>query len=213
MARKPKSRKSAQASPMQRVFDAAFSLAASRGWANVALADIAAAADMSLADLYALYPSKTAILEAFSREVDRQVLGGAGAARDEEESARDRLFDLLMRRFDALESHKAGVEAIVRAARRDPLAALSGTAPLLRSMSLMLEAAGVSSTGIVGLLRANALAGIYLATMRDWFRDDTADKARTMAALDGRLRRAGRCAATFDRWRGQRRREEEPRRA
>ena len=60
-----------------------------------------------------------------------------------------------------------------------------GTGQLLRSMSLMLESAGISSTGLIGLLRTKALAAIYLATMRDWLRDDTTDKAKTMAALDG----------------------------
>lgn len=204
MARKPRSRKAAQraakSDPPERVLEAALGLAASRGWAEVALADIAAAADLSLAELYALYPSKTAILEAFSRDVDRRVLAAIGAAvTAEDESARDRLFDVLMRRFDALDPHKPGVEAVLRASRRDPLAVLTGAGQLLRSMSLMLETAGISSTGLAGLLRTKALAAIYLATMRDWLRDDTADKAKTMAALDGRLRRAERCASTLHR--------------
>jgi AcrR family transcriptional regulator len=200
MARKPQARKTAKAEPPERVLAAALELAASRGWAEVALADIAAAAKLSLAELYALYPSKTAILAAFSRDVDRRVLVGIGeAVTAEDETARDRLFDILMRRFDALDAHKTGVEAVLRASRRDPLAVVAGTGQLLRSMSLMLESAGISSTGLVGLLRTKALAAIYLATMRDWLRDDTADKAKTMAALDGRLRRAERCASTLDR--------------
>jgi AcrR family transcriptional regulator len=200
MARKPQPRKAAKAEPPERVLAAALELAASRGWAEVALADIAAAAELSLAELYALYPSKAAILAAFSRDVDRRVLAGVGeAVTAEDETARDRLFDVLMRRFDALDAHKAGVEAVLRASRSDPLAVVAGTGQLLRSMSLMLESAGISSTGLVGLLRTKALAAIYLATMRDWLRDDTADKAKTMAALDGRLRRAERCASTLDR--------------
>jgi AcrR family transcriptional regulator len=200
MARKPQPRKAAKAEPPERVLAAALELAASRGWAEVALADIAAAAELSLAELYALYPSKAAILAAFSRDVDRRVLADIGeAVTAEDETARDRLFDVLMRRFDALDAHKAGVEAVLHASRRDPLAVVAGTGQLLRSMSLMLESAGISSTGLVGLLRTKALAAIYLATMRDWLRDDTADKAKTMAALDGRLRRAERCASTLDR--------------
>src|SRR5262245_29589160 len=201
MARKPQARKAAaKAEPPERVLAAALDLAASRGWTAVALADIAAAAELSLAELYALYPSKTAILAAFSRDVDRRVLAAIGeAVTAEDESPRDRLFDVLMRRFDALDTHKAGVEAVLRASRSDPLTVVAGTGQLLRSMSLMLESAGISSTGLVGLLRTKALAAIYLATMRDWLRDDTADKAKTMAALDGRLRRAERCASTLDR--------------
>jgi len=183
--------------PAKRVIEVALRLAAERGWADLALADIAAAAKMPLADLYASYPSKTAILVGLSREVDRQVL--AGLEPGAEESTRDRLFDLIMKRFDALAPHRDGLSAVARDARRDPLAALCGMGQLARSMALMLEAAGVSSSGIPGALRTRGLGAIYLATMRDWFRDDSADKARTMAALDARLRRAESCALRFDR--------------
>jgi hypothetical protein len=57
-------------------------------------------------------------------------------------------------------------------------------------MGLMLEAAGVPSDGIRGAIKSKALAAIYAATLRDWLKDDTTDKSPTMAALDGRLRRA-----------------------
>jgi AcrR family transcriptional regulator len=182
----------------KRVFDAALGLAAERGWSKIALADVAAAADLSLADLYAAYPSKTAILEAVSRDVDRQVL--AGVEVDTTETARDRLFDVLMKRFDALAGYRDGLAAVARDARRDPVMMLCGAGQLRRSMAAMLEAAGISSAGLAGALRAKGLAAIYLATLRDWFRDDTTDKAKTMAALDGRLRRAEACAKWLNRW-------------
>ncbi len=185
------------ADPPKRVVDAALRLAAERGWSAIGLADIAAAAAMSLADLYALYPSKAAILEALSRDVDRQVLAGLDAAAAE--TPRDRLFDVLMKRFDALAAYREGLAAIARDARRDPAIMLCGAGQLLRSMAAMLEAAGISSAGLAGALKTKGLAAIYLATLRDWFRDDTEDKARTMAALDGRLRRAEPCVRWFDR--------------
>jgi len=192
--------KKAQAKPADgpgRVFEAALTLAAERGWSGIALADIATAAGLSLADLYAAYPSKTAILEALSRDIDRRVL--ADAEIDAAETARDRLFDVLMKRFDALAAYRDGLAAIARDARRDPLMVLCGAGQLLRSMAAMLEAAGISSAGLAGAIRAKGLAAIYLATLRDWFRDDTADKAKTMAALDGRLRRVESYARWLDR--------------
>jgi AcrR family transcriptional regulator len=185
MARKSEKRKTtAGKDPIA----AAFKMAAERGWQSIALADIAEAAGMSLAELHGLYPSKQAILAALSRDIDRQVVAEAANAGDEE-SARDRLFDVIMRRFDALSPHRDGVAAICRDIGRDPLAALCGADQLMRSMALMLETAGISSSGLLGLVRTKGLAAIYLATIRDWLRDDTADKAKTMAALDGRLRR------------------------
>jgi AcrR family transcriptional regulator len=186
-----------QADPAKPVIEVALRLAAERGWADLALADIAAAAKLPLADLYASYPSKTAILAGLGRQVDREALAGLEAG--SEESTRDRLFDLIMKRFDALAPYRDGLSAVARDLGRDPLAALCGVGQLARSMALMLEAAGVSSSGLAGALRTKGLGAIYLATMRDWFRDDSADKARTMAALDARLRRAESWAHRLDR--------------
>jgi AcrR family transcriptional regulator len=186
-----------QADPAKPVIEAALRLAAERGWADLALADIAAAAKLPLADLYASYPSKTAILAGLGRQVDREVLAGLEAG--SEESTRDRLFDLIMKRFDALAPYRDGLSAVARDLGRDPLAALCGLGQLARSMALMLEAAGVASSGLAGTLRTKGLGAIYLATMRDWFRDDSTDKARTMAALDARLRRAESWAHRLDR--------------
>lgn len=185
------------ADPAKPVIEAALRLAAERGWANLALADIAAAAKLPLADLYASHPSKTAILVGLGRQVDREVLAGLESSSDE--STRDRLFDLIMKRFDVLSPYRDGLSAVARDLGRDPLAAVCGLGQLARSMALMLEAAGVPSSGLVGALRTKGLGAIYLATMRDWFRDDSADKARTMAALDARLRRAESWAHRLDR--------------
>jgi AcrR family transcriptional regulator len=197
MGKKPQAKPKPADLP-HRVFEAALKLAAERGWSKIALADIAAAAELSLAELYALYPSKAAILEALGRDVDRRVL--AEAKVEATETPRDRLFDVLMKRFDVLAAYRDGLAAVGRDAARDPVMVLCGAGQLLRSMAAMLEAAGISSAGLAGALRTKGLAAIYVATMRDWFRDDTADKAKTMAALDGRLRRAESCA----RWLGRR---------
>src|SRR5687767_5870620 len=86
-----------------RVIDAALALIAARGWRGLGLSDIAAEAKIGMAELYALFPSRNAILEGFVRRTDRLALAGADLAADDSAgSVRDRLFDLLMRRFDAL---------------------------------------------------------------------------------------------------------------
>lgn len=169
-----------------RVITAMLTLTAERGWRKVSLLDIARAAKLSLAELYQLYRSKGAILAAFVRHVDSAVLAQGEAEGDK---ARDRLFDVLMRRFETLRPHKAAIEAILRDAGANPLGMLGGTPRLLRSMAWMLEAAGLASHGLRGMMRARGLALLYLATMRDWLNDDTADMSRTMAALDKRLNR------------------------
>ena len=171
------------------IVDAALRLAARDGWQRLSLADIAAEAGISVLQLYTLFRSKTAILEAFHRRIDAAVIA-AGEA--EGERPRDRLFDAIMRRFDALAPSKAAVRAIARDVSADPLAALSGVPTLLNSMGWMLELSGVSASGWRGRARAKLLLGIYLSVLRVWLGDDTADMTKTMAALDARLRRAER---------------------
>jgi AcrR family transcriptional regulator len=187
--------------PAEHVVDCALTLAVERGWRRVSLADIAAAAKLSLAELYGLYRSKEAILSAFLRRIDKAALAEGSAEGD---TPRDRLFDALMRRFEALRPHKAAVEAILRDSR-DPLALLCGAPRLLRSMAWALEVAGLGSQGLIGRARAKGLAVVYLSTLRVWLSDDTSDMSRTMAALDKGLRRAETLAGLcrpLESWRG-----------
>jgi AcrR family transcriptional regulator len=174
------------------LIETALKLAAERGWAELSLAEIAEAADLRLSQVYPVFASKTAILEAFSRQIDGRVLAEEEAedeSGDEEDQARDRLFDVMMRRFDALQPYKAGLGNLIQDQVRDPLAALCAMRQLMLSMAVMLEAARIPSGGIRGALRTKGLAAIYLATVRVWLRDESADMAKTMAALDGYLRR------------------------
>jgi AcrR family transcriptional regulator len=171
------------------IIDAALTLAAAQGWRELSLAQIAKAANLPLAEVYALFPSKQAILEGYLTRIDGAVLAG-GEPDLAGETSHDRLFDVIMRRFETLAPHRAAVRAILHDSRHDPLAALCGMRGFLRSMSAMLEAAGIASDGFSGLLRAQGLGVVYVQTLRVWLSDDTPDSSRTMAALDRNLRRA-----------------------
>jgi hypothetical protein len=153
--------------------------------------DIAAEGGMTLVQLHDTYGSKGAILDAFADQIDAAVLAGDSAdlAGD---PVRDRLFDVVMRRFDALGPHKDAVRAILRDTGADPCAALGGACRLQRSMRWMLEAARVDTSGLGGLLLVKGLMAIYADVMRTWLRDDSEDLAKTMALLDKRLRQADR---------------------
>lgn len=171
--------------------EAALALAAERRWRDVTLEDIAKRAGMPLAALFEAYPGKAALLAAFSRRIDAQVMAGRDAALADR-PAQERLFDVVMRRFDALAPHKEGLRSILRSSCLDVEAGMTGACALRRSMAAMLEAAGLSSSGLRGALRRKGLALVYLDTMRVWLSDDSPDMAHTMKALDGHLRRIDR---------------------
>jgi len=174
-------------SDSDRIIDAALACIARQGWRRLSLADIAAEAGLPILRVYRLFSSKTAILRGFFRRVDEAVLA-APLDSEPDERPRDRVFDLLMRRFDALRPHRDALEALGRELPTDPLAALAAGAGLLRSMRWMLEAAGISGEGLGGALAVKLTAAAYLATLRVWLRDESPDLAPTMAALDRRLR-------------------------
>ena len=175
--------------PMDHV-DAALELARLQGWRHLSLNDIAAHAHVPLTELYARYPSKTAILDAFAARIDQAMLA-AGTAAEADESARDRLFDAVMRRLDALRPYKDSVRAILRDLPFEPASAgCAAFGPFRRGLTWILESAGLDSSGPLGVLRRAGLGLIYLDTLRVWLADDSEDMSKTMAALDQRLRRA-----------------------
>ncbi len=172
------------------IIDAAMELAALEGWRHVTLGDIARHAKVSLADLYGHYPSKSAILAGFLRRADQAMLTGIDPE-EMDESPRERLFDVIMRRFDALRPHREAVRAVLRDSVRDPVSALCLAAgPMQRTLDWMLEASGIDSGGMRGAIRRKGLGVIYLSVLRVWLDDDSEDMARTMAALDRQLKRA-----------------------
>jgi AcrR family transcriptional regulator len=184
-----------------KALDAFLGLIAEKGFANVALRDVAEAAGLGFAELYRLYPGKVSLVAAFVRRIDAQVLAGTPSSTDAEETARDRLFDVMMRRYDALKPHCAALRAIRRAALRDPILTLAMGPAMRRSMAAMLEAAAIPSEGLSGALRQNGLLAIHSAVSRVFDRDETTDLSKTMAALDGRLKTAERWSQLFDRYR------------
>lgn len=189
-----------ESNPRDKALDAFLGLIAERGYGNVSLRDVGEAAGLGRAELYRLYPDKLALVAGFMARIDGEVLAGTPEAADPEETVRDRLFDMLMRRFDALKPHRPALNAIRRAGLRDPLMALVLGPSLMRSMAAMLEAAGVPARGVPGAVRQNALAAIYAAVSRVFDKDDSADLSKTMAALDSRLKTAERWAQAFDKY-------------
>jgi AcrR family transcriptional regulator len=181
-----------------RALEAFLRLIADKGFARVSLREVAEAAGLGIAELYRLYPDKAALASAFMAKIDAEVLAGTPRQSDPEETARDRLFDVLMRRYDALRPHRTALTAIRRAATRDPLLALGLGPALRRSMAAMLEAASLPSDGLTGALRQNGLLAIHYAVSRVFDGDDTTDLSKTMAALDGRLKSAERWAQLIE---------------
>lgn len=191
-------------STRDKLIDAALELAAERPWRTLALPDIAEHAKVPIGEALMTLPSRGHIQHALIDRVDAEVFG---SLKDDplDGTVKDKLFDILMRRYDVLDGHQAALRAMARDAARDPLTTACIGARFLKSMALSLQAAGVSAEGCSGAAKAKALAVIQLNASRVWMNDDDPGLSSTMAALDKGLARAEKFAS-----RGHSRRTEEP---
>ena len=177
------------------ILDAAMRLFAERGYAGVRMADIAEAAACDATALRSRAgSSKVELLAFLRRRIDARVLGENAGDYGPQESVRDRLFDMLMRRFDTLRPYRDAVRAVARDLVRDPAALVSGAPSAMSAFAWYLEEAGTSADGFLGALRVKGLAAVWLHCLRVFLNDDSEDLARTMAALDRDLARAERVA-------------------
>jgi AcrR family transcriptional regulator len=155
-------------SARNRVIDATMTLAARRDFSDVSLTDIAHEAELSLADLRDLFPSKGAIIGGFMRRIDRQVLEEVSASHSHD-PARDRLYDVLRKRLEALEPQRDALASIARWASRDPLIATALNRETVNAMRFMLEAADIDCDGPVGALKLQGLAMAWGRVLDAWF--------------------------------------------
>jgi AcrR family transcriptional regulator len=205
MARKSTAKKTRRAasaptttagSPREKIVAAFMDLLAEKRFETIDLAEIADAANVSLADLRDEFDGKLSILSAHLKQIDRAVLAGSS---DEmaDESPRDRLFDVLMRRIDTMAPHRAAIKSLMRSASRNPGLTLALNGLAVRTQQWMLTAAGISAAGPKGMLRAQGLALMFAGVVRT-FVDDDEDNARTMAALDRALESGQRWSGILD---------------
>ena len=174
---------------------AAFQIAAEQGWSEVTVPAAARAAGLSLVEARARFPSRAAILLRFGRLADQRALTDAAA----DGPVRDRLFDLVMRRFDALQAQREGIRALIRALPLEPLTALMLASANNNSMRWMLQAAGIAATGVRGDLQAKGLNAVWLYALRAWDKDESEDLSGTMAAVDKALEQAEQMASWLHR--------------
>jgi ubiquinone biosynthesis protein COQ9 len=176
-----------------RILAAALSCAAKKSWADVTLLDIAESANLPISELRDEFTTKTQLIAGLLRAIDDEVLKRA-AKRTEGQEQRDRLFDIIMTRFDVLGPHKAALKSIYASGAADASLAV----PYLSSQHWMLEAAGISTDGATGAIRVAGLGMAYAWEFRTWLEDDDPGLAKTMAALDRRLRRGERALGSIE---------------
>jgi hypothetical protein len=166
---------------------AALSLAGSVPWREVTLIRLADAAARPVSDFYGatLGEAVDCVEEAFDRAI-----ADATDELDPKQTVRDRLFELIMRRFEAMEPHREAVLAMEHGLDRDPTLMAAAHQRHVRCARWVLAIAGMEADGMTGQARAQGLGVIIGQARAAWRGDSAGDFAKTMASLDKNLRRA-----------------------
>lgn len=160
---------------------------AEQGWRRACLADAARLSGLTEDEVRTQAGDRVDALAALQ---DRVAAEAASGAAESGGSVRDRLFDGVMRGFDAAQEERAAVLAIWSS--RDPgvLLLLAGRGGL--HVRRLAQAAGADVQGPRGQLRLAGLTALIAQAFATWRADDSADMSATMAELDRLLDRAER---------------------
>ncbi|MGI9418269.1 MAG: hypothetical protein ACR2RA_10580 [Geminicoccaceae bacterium] len=173
----------------------AFEIVAETGWRGFSFTELADRAGLPMSELRESFSGRSDLLDALSRHLDQAMLA---VDSDDMEGLppRDRVFEMIMSRLEAMAPFRAGMCRLIGDARFDPELILISVCRLDRSIGWLQDAAGLgegrrrSPLGeIRHRLQRRILGVVYLQTLNVWASDDSADLAKTMASLDKQLRR------------------------
>ncbi|WP_300380056.1 TetR family transcriptional regulator [Henriciella sp.] len=171
---------------MKQGVEAALRLAAETGWNELTLSAIAEKAGLSLEDFHGV-ASKDTIADAVEGYFDKAMSEGSF---DADETPRTRLFDVIMMRFEAMEAHRDALVSLMKWRQTQPVRLLNLVTARQASAEWALVCAGLdTSEGLPKPVKSTAIAWAIAQAERAWRKEDSADLSRTMARLDGELRK------------------------
>ncbi|MCI4644791.1 MAG: hypothetical protein MRY64_08425 [Hyphomonadaceae bacterium] len=188
---------------------AALELAGERSWSHLTLSDIATAAGLKLSDFHGVATTDS-LADATEGYFDKAM---SGESVDLEESPRERLFDVIMLRFEAMEPYREGLKDLMNWRERSPVRLLKLVGARKTSADWALVSAGLDGTdqAVPRDIRAVAVAFAMARAERAWRKETDPGFARTMAELDKALRQLEEGAGRFSkmRWGSRRKPDEE----
>ena len=180
----------------ERILEAALGLAEQRRWYDLSLADVACAASVTVAEVHRHYRDLDAVADAWFASA-RDAMAAPEGRRFHQIEPRERIRILFERWFDALAPRRRVTRDILRARMHPPHPHhwVPMVFHLSRLIQLVRDMAGLRATGRRRQVEEAGLTLLFLAALRVWCRDESADQARTRRFLDRRLGAADRIMA------------------
>ncbi len=168
----------------QRIAAAALDLADAQGWGHIAIESVAKKAKFPAATVETFFPDVFAILKWVLKNTEETVRhtvdGHLG------DNWRDNLMEIIMQRFEIAQTHRAGYATIAKALAKHPKTSRFFVHGFYRTMDRTLKLAGLDK-GKCQPAIVIGFGAIYLSLADTWLKDESADMARTMAAIDKRI--------------------------
>jgi AcrR family transcriptional regulator len=171
----------------KKICEAVLKLATRQAWGSLTLGQIAKATKIPVSQLKKLFADTNALLPALVDYISLQTASSVGTP-DLSAAAHDRLFEVMMARFDVLQLHRKAILNIIAETKRNPSLVRHLLPAQSEAMQLMLSLAGFQSAGPKQSLAITGLLVIYGVVLWSWEKDESADMSKTMARLDRYLR-------------------------
>lgn len=173
----------------------AFEIIAETGWRGFSFTELAERAGLAMPEIRETFSSRGAVLDTLNRRLDQAMLA-IDPYEMEGLPPRDRVFELMMSRLEAMAPYRPGLCRLMTDARFDPELIAMTACRLDRSLAWLQDAARIDEgqqRSLVGAIRRRLqrrlLGAVYLQVLKVWSTDDSQDLAKTMASLDKQLRR------------------------
>lgn len=170
-----------------KIVETALEILTQTPWDALTMEELAAKLSITPIQLYAIFPTRCDLLKGIMQFIDDKMITLYQEGK-EDLSLQEKLFDIIMCRFEVMEVYKSPLKNIIFTFWRDPISFPSGVFLGLHSMSLILEAVDVPVEGIKGKLNIKILSFFYLYTLKLWFEDETQDMAKTLTHVDKALK-------------------------
>lgn len=169
---------------IEKALKAAFKLAETTPWGELSLSDIASEAGLSLSDFHGV-ADKNNLSASVEGHFDAAMSEGSIS---EDETARTRLFDVIMMRFEAMEDNRDAAMSYLRWRDRS-LAGLSlRLKARFETAKWALTCAGLDKqSNLPKEIEQTAIAWAVSQAERAWRRETGSDLSQTMSALDAEL--------------------------
>lgn len=167
--------------------EAALDILTQMPWDALTMEALAARVSLTPIQLYTIFPTRCDLLNGIVQFIDHKMIALYQEG-TEDLSLQEKLFDIIMCRFEVMEAYKKALKNIILTIWRDPLSFPRGVFSGLHSMRLILKTVRVPVDGMKGKLNIKILSFFYLYSLKFWFEDETQDMAKTLVQVDQGLK-------------------------